>query len=615
MQERERVLLKQIKSDLFERFAIIPDMLDIDVYLRTLIESFSSYFTISDIHFIIHKQVFKEDQQLFNVLTGEKISYLEDWQVVSYFSETMMENHFPFQSDEKPLLLKNSQGHLKGVILLKFSAKEEIASYSDRFWESCSHICYQYLKNVVQILAIQLGKKRMEILQHVTHQLYATLNLKKIFSGLFASLRDSYPHFLYRIYVAHDEWVDKELPIYVLDFSNDEAPEIQSFLTGDITRNETNDSPYRFLYIPLKGRQGVYGVLEVATNDADLFGNKDIRFLSSLAEITSQAIENAQLYQQSKQLVNNLRLVTEVSRHLNKRLRVSDIGTYFAEELKHSFDAESVAIVLKMGKSFKILDSSSSYFFTINGKGLLKYIQQLFLKGKDAIFVGDISRDSQASYGISSIMSVPLKQDDKTFGFIVLVDDRLYHFSFEEFKLFQSLSHHAALAFANAMLRDELESMVITDYLTKLATRSYLDEKMAQSMENDQKGAFILIDIDNFKRINDLYGHQVGDQVLKQIARIIKRHLYQSDIAARWGGEEIVIYLPNRNLKEGMELAERLVKRIEKETRPQVTISCGVSSWEEGSKDNPRNLFLRADKALYRAKARGKNRAMAYTER
>ncbi len=132
-------------------------------------------------------------------------------------------------------------------------------------------------------------------------------------------------------------------------------------------------------------------------------------------------------------------------------------------------------------------------------------------------------------------------------------------------------------------------------------------------MSNDRKGAFILIDIDNFKRINDRYGHQVGDQVLQQIASIIKSHLYGTDIAARWGGEEIVVYLPNRGLQEGLELAEQLVRRIEKETRPQATISCGVSSWEEGTRDSPRKLFRRADKALYQAKALGKNRAMAYT--
>ena len=169
------------------------------------------------------------------------------------------------------------------------------------------------------------------------------------------------------------------------------------------------------------------------------------------------------------------------------------------------------------------------------------------------------------------------------------------------------------LALANARLRDELEKLVITDYLTKLFTRSYLDGKMQESLENDEQGAFVLIDIDNFKRINDLYGHQVGDEVLQQIADIIRRHLHVNDIAARWGGEEIAVYLPNRTLEDGLELANQLIEEIQKETEPEVTISCGVSCWNQNRKDNPRSLFVRADQALYKAKEQGKNKVVAET--
>ena len=613
MQEKERILLLQIKCDLFDSFEIIPDQLDFDFYLQKMKNIFQKYFSINDFHLIIHKRLFLENQYMFTVLTGENISYLEDWQALSYFSDTSSDRDHLESPFEKKLLLKDLKGDLNGVIVLQFADHDEYSIYSDDFWDACATIGYQYLKNVIELIVVQLRNKQLETLQKAARQINATLDVKRIFSCLFTALRDLYPHFLYRIYITHDEWLDKELPILFLDFSSENSPEIDAFKTGKIIRKEGNDSLYQFLYIPLKGRQGIYGVLEVATSNGELFGREDIHFMYRLSDITSQAIENAQLYQESKKWIKNLQIVTEVSRHLNTKLRVSDIGEYFIEELKRSFDAEGVAICLKVGDATKVLDSSSPYFFTINGKGLLNFINKLFNTGREGILVGDLSRDSKTNYGICSLMSAPLKQEKNIFGFICIVDHRSYHFTFEEFKLFQSLSHHAALAFINAMLRDELEKMVITDYLTKLATRTYLDKKMEESMSNDRKGAFILIDIDNFKRINDRYGHQVGDQVLQQIARIIKRHLYGTDIAARWGGEEIVVYLPNRGLQEGLELAEQLVCRIEKETRPQVTISCGVSSWEEGTRDSPRKLFLRADKALYQAKAMGKNRAMTYT--
>src|SRR5690606_8535022 len=222
------------------------------------------------------------------------------------------------------------------------------------------------------------------------------------------ALRDLYPHSLFRIYITHDEWYDKKLPLLFLDFSSDKSPEIDALKTGEIKRREANDSLYQFLYIPLKGRQGIYGVLEVVTNNGEIFGREDIHFISRLSDLTSQAIENAQLYQESKKWIKNLQIVTQVSRHLNTKLRVLDIGEYFIEELKRSFDAEGVAICLKDGDATKVFDSSSPYFFTISGKGLLNFINRLIDKGREGILVGDLSRDATTNYGICSLMSAPL---------------------------------------------------------------------------------------------------------------------------------------------------------------------------------------------------------------
>ena len=119
-----------------------------------------------------------------------------------------------------------------------------------------------------------------------------------------------------------------------------------------------------------------------------------------------------------------------------------------------------------------------------------------------------------------------------------------YYFSFDNFKLLQSLIHHSSLAMANSILREELEKMVITDHLTQLRSRNYLDKQMGESMQEDEEGTFILIDIDNFKKVNDTYGHQIGDDILVQVANLIQSNIRESDIGARWGGEELAIYLP-----------------------------------------------------------------------
>lgn len=611
---KEKELLFRLKSELFDQFTIPQGELHIDEYLQILTNIFRDFLSTEKVHFILHKELFLKNQHLFNVLTNEKISYFEDWQADYYFTSTALtDRHFSDNSFQKQLLLKNEQDQLRGVILLESSTSNPNPSFSERFWESCAKICYQYLQNAIRLLSIDFARKRMQTLQQVTNNLYTTMDMDEIFSQMFRSLTDIYPYFLYRIFVSSDEMKESEFPLYMLDFTKVDSPELKVFMTGEKKLVSNESLAYHFLYLPLKGKQGIYGVLEVGAKDADMFGSEDVQFMTRVTSVASRAIENAHLYYQSKRLVNNLRIVTKVSRHLNAKLRLSEVGAYFIEELKRSLNAGGVAIVLNHDGNLKVFETSSPFFFTINGKGFLKYLATLYQKGKDSIFVGDIQRDSAKSYGVRSVMSEPLKQNGKIFGFIVVVDERPYHFSFETFKLFQSLSHHAALALANARLRDELEKLVITDYLTKLFTRSYLDGKMQESLENDEQGAFVLIDIDNFKRINDLYGHQVGDEVLQQIADIIRRHLHVNDIAARWGGEEIAVYLPNRTLEDGLELANQLIEEIQKETEPEVTISCGVSCWNQNRKDNPRSLFVRADQALYKAKEQGKNKVVAET--
>jgi len=122
----------------------------------------------------------------------------------------------------------------------------------------------------------------------------------------------------------------------------------------------------------------------------------------------------------------------------------------------------------------------------------------------------------------------------------------------------------------------------------------------------------ILLDVDHFKKVNDRYGHDVGDLVLKRVAKILQRHTREVDITARLGGEEFLILLPQTDRKGGRNLAERIRKSVKKEeilTPTQivkVTVSCGVATFKEG--DNTDTLLKRADQALYRAKEKGRDR-------
>lgn len=116
-----------------------------------------------------------------------------------------------------------------------------------------------------------------------------------------------------------------------------------------------------------------------------------------------------------------------------------------------------------------------------------------------------------------------------------------------------------------------------------------------------------MMDIDDFKQVNDQYGHHVGDQIIIQVAEVIKNHIAYKDVAARWGGEELAVYIPDATLEEAQDLSERIVHAVAGQTRPAVTVSCGVSYWNNGEQDQVKDVFIRADRALYAAKESGKN--------
>jgi len=205
-------------------------------------------------------------------------------------------------------------------------------------------------------------------------------------------------------------------------------------------------------------------------------------------------------------------------------------------------------------------------------------------------------------------MAIPILMEEKINGFSIVLHKEPYFFSFDSFKLMQSLIHHSSLAIANSILRTQLQEMVDLDHLTKLYARSYLDQFVEKSLEYDQSGMFLLIDIDNFKRINDTYGHQVGDKILVQIAVQLKETIGSRGICARWGGEEMSVYVPNIDEKEALELASTIVEVIPSTTDPQVTISAGLITWDERDRPAFQSVFLHADTALYEAKNSGKNR-------
>lgn len=173
-------------------------------------------------------------------------------------------------------------------------------------------------------------------------------------------------------------------------------------------------------------------------------------------------------------------------------------------------------------------------------------------------------------------------------------------------------------------LQDGLRTLANTDPLTRLHNRRYLFEQLEKererAIETGTELSLALLDIDHFKRFNDTYGHQAGDQVLIAVADALRRSLRSSDLAARFGGEEFVLMLPGTSLVDSFQVVEQLRGSIARLVIPlpaaegHVTISAGVATLVGGSAITVDALVRAADKALYRAKESGRNRVETAAE-
>lgn len=183
------------------------------------------------------------------------------------------------------------------------------------------------------------------------------------------------------------------------------------------------------------------------------------------------------------------------------------------------------------------------------------------------------------------------------------------------------LANQFALALRRVRLYQDIERLAITDSLTEVHTRRYLmerfEEERNRAMVHKTKMSFLMIDVDHFKNYNDQHGHLTGDQILREIAGIIKAHIREIDIIGRYGGEEFCVVLPDTDYDGAGYVAERIRSAVQAatikayDTITKATLSIGISVYpHDGKKVN--ELIDKADWALYRAKKEGRNRVCAF---
>ncbi|WP_338750702.1 GGDEF domain-containing protein [Bacillus sp. FJAT-52991] len=452
--------------------------------------------------------------------------------------------------------------------------------------------------------------KRYKELFNVTEKFHSSLDIEYVLGEILSTLERVFPKYTYHFLLAIDDRYN-ELPTEHFNFERASEEAMSAYINGKVQLEQRLGRKSSILYAPLMGKQGVYGVLQVKIPIEKQILESEKGFIRILANTGGSAIEKAKLYEQSRKLIADLQLINETSHQLNSTLRFTDTTQYLNDQITRFFQASAVGFVFINDGEVEILPGSSEFFYERQGQRYIEYASKRIQKEKDSFFVGELAGKLEEEHLLyHSLMVVPMVQGNVLKGFCIVLKQEAYGFTFDMYKLLQSLIHHSTLGLTNAMLREELEQLVITDYLTKLFSRNYLDQSISESIEKDEKGTFLLIDIDDFKAINDTYGHQTGDDTIIQVAELIRKITGEKDIAARWGGEELAIYFPEKSLEEGVAIAEQLVASVARSTNPMVTISCGVSSWSKEQPISVKVLFNQADEALYKAKKTGKNKVI-----
>lgn len=607
----DRLKLMEFKSELLNlSFSSIDDERDLKEFINMLKKCLVQHFNIKkcDILFV-ENDTLKQYKSAISILEQREIPQMVEARASIPQS---LKELFDYRDFTDMVLLREGE-RVFGLLLCQSSPTWKKFSESEVFCEFVDNIS-KFLRAFIHNLEVRTNEKKFKKLYSMTDLFHSTMDIDIILENVITTIQENYSEFEVELILSNDQEQKTSLKIKQFDYLKERAATVEAFVSGKITIEKSEELNSCILNAPIKGRQAIYGIFQVKAPIQYVFSRKEKEYIAMLTHTAGNALENAKLYHQSHRLIGDLQLINETSHRLNSELDIVEMLTFLKKQLMKSFQPNELCFVFAEKECFQLANASTSLFKSAEGIFYIDFVAKHFEKSKDSLFIADFSRLISSDLKFKSMMAIPMIAGQKIIGFSIVLHEDAYFFSFDSFKLMQSLIHHSSLAISNNILRHKLQEMVDHDHLTKLYARCYLDKFVNQSLTNDESGMFLLLDIDDFKQINDSFGHQVGDQVLIQIGEKLIEEVGEKGICARWGGEELSIYVPNISESEAYHLAKKIVSQIPKITVPKVTVSAGLITWHKQNRPEYQQLFLQADKALYAAKNSGKNKVCIYED-
>ncbi|MFT5208114.1 MAG: diguanylate cyclase (GGDEF)-like protein [Candidatus Omnitrophota bacterium] len=391
------------------------------------------------------------------------------------------------------------------------------------------------------------------------------------------------------------------------------------------------------VWVPLIVKEKLIGILTLGRKqDGSVYQDVELNFILQLGNQAAVAFESAMLDEQkeraSKELakkMENLSILYSVSKALNFATDLKKILLFILDKSRDAVNAQKASLML--------LDKATGELAVHVVRGVPPEVEQKINSGKmdckkiavgegiagrvvetrEHILVNNVSKDERFKKDgqtfADNILCMPLVANDEAIGVINLTNKQDgSDFTSEDAEILSTLSNQAAITIYNA----RLYHLAITDGMTQLRIHRYfqqrLDEEIKRAAQFNHPLSLIMSDIDHFKNFNDTYGHQQGDIVLIETAKLFGECIREVDIAARYGGEEFAIILPETDIEEAEKVAEKIRKTIEehdytsKKGVLKVTASLGVSTFPQHGKTKEQ-IIEAADKAMYVAKEAGRN--------
>ena len=390
---------------------------------------------------------------------------------------------------------------------------------------------------------------------------------------------------------------------------------------------------------PLRDAQSqLRGLLVIDRKDNKPFSPQEQELAAQAARYCLRAIQNERVFLQLERAKVEQGKLYRAAQALGAALSEKDVvnaGVRAAREIA-SFDLAAVTVWDEGARTHEIVaaecdDGSIDGFvgsrFSHNTGLVSMVVQNKF----PLPYKGEYDPQHQVVLGkrfswpkLPSLLVLPLVLHDRPLGTLILGARRKHAFGDSVRPTLEVLASHLAVSLSNARMVAKLETMATTDGLTGLLNKRAMleaaESKIAAAARFGRKLSVLVTDIDFFKKVNDTYGHDVGDVVIKGLGEILKRQKRSTDVVARFGGEEFVVLCEQTDEAGAMLLGERIREELEKTTFQsengplKVTCSIGMATFPEGG-SSWETLFKAADEALYVSKRSGRNRCTASAPR